>query len=99
MRSCSRTLDAWTWGHVSVANEMRLNRSILFMHVFALLVLISPVHSDWVCIDWCGRVDMSISESFSKFKPLNYHLESLMHKYRFLYVFTLQQFFHILCIL
>ena len=41
----------------------------------------------------------SIFKSLSKFYSLNYLLESLLHKNCFLYTFTLQRFFLILCTL
>ena len=41
----------------------------------------------------------SISRSVSKSHILNHHLESHLHKNRFLYLFTLQQFFYISCAL
>ena len=46
-----------------------------------------------------GTPYKSISKSLSKFHSLNYHLESLLYKNRFLYAFTLQQLFYILCTL
>jgi hypothetical protein len=41
----------------------------------------------------------SISKSFPKSHFLNQHLESHLHKNRFLYLFTLQQLFYIPCAL
>ena len=51
-----------------------------------------------IFIKWLSKQrykDKSISKSLSKSHSLNHHLVSHLHKNRFLYLFTLQQFFYI----